>query len=226
MRLVEYSEASQNEQQQTNILAHNVKDEDYSATHTLQNLDTEMKNILSDNATDINQKWMLYREVLQRYLGFIKRIRQGDCKPVTNALTHAENEKSPSKCDLFNTVLNNSETTGLRSPTFGVSTPKNISISNLPIRIRKRILRHQQRAPKKKGMPARTTAVSSDTTSPTMSGMDDDDDDDDEYNDVYDDVMGSQLSDADDDSGSATVKTLTSSSGVVVNGWTKSNIKK
>lgn len=76
MQLVEYSEPN-TQPPSVHANRHNVRDEDYPAPSPLQNLDNEMSLILSDATTDIEQKWALYHQALQRYLGFIKRMRQG-----------------------------------------------------------------------------------------------------------------------------------------------------
>lgn len=55
----------------------NVRDEEYSQPRQLQQLDSEMSEILHDTATSIEEKWSLYHQALQRYLGFIKRMRAG-----------------------------------------------------------------------------------------------------------------------------------------------------
>lgn len=53
----------------------NMRDENYSDPHTLQNMDNEMNLILNDSSVSPDQKWHLYNQALQRYLGFIKRLR-------------------------------------------------------------------------------------------------------------------------------------------------------
>lgn len=78
MRLVECLEESPGQQKRVSGTTQNVKDEDYSKPQALQNLDFEMEAILNDTSTDTDQKWLLYNQVLQRYLGIIRRIRQGD----------------------------------------------------------------------------------------------------------------------------------------------------
>lgn len=212
MRLVECTEDNQNHHQQQlpNIHTYGVKDEEVSVPHTLQNLDKEMENILDDTTTDINEKWVLYHQVLQRYLGFIKRMRHDERAPPSPNL-HDESEKDPSSSEAFNKSRRFSAVSGVNRPT---STPRpdsseSVSLSKLPIRIRKRILHKQQKLIRR--LEQRTSSLRSMTSPNDSATVDDDDDDDDLYEDTLDDDDG---------------KALTTASNTVVNGWTESNIKK
>lgn len=75
MQLVEYR-APKPSLQPTNMCNYAPRDEDYTKPYILQKLDNEMSTILSDVTTDISQKWRLYNQALQRYLGFVKRMNQ------------------------------------------------------------------------------------------------------------------------------------------------------
>lgn len=209
MKLVEYTEDSQ-PQQPPNVYTRGFKDEDISAPHTLQNMDQEMKNILADTTTDINEKCLKYHQVLQRYLGFIKRMRHGGHLSSENA--YNESEKDPPSCATYSTVFSDQESrrfSGGSGVEHRASTPKidSSKFIELPIRIRNRILRRERarRCLKKKETPS----INSSAT--LMETMDDDDDDD------YQDVLNTE--DAEGDS-------FITTSGAVVNGWVKSNIEK
>lgn len=52
-----------------------LKDDDFLEPHYLQILDGEMKKILDDATIMPPQKWILYRSILERYLGFVRRLR-------------------------------------------------------------------------------------------------------------------------------------------------------
>lgn len=220
MRLVECLEGDHNQELETNSIPPNVKDEDYSSPAVLQNMDKEMRSILNESTSDTGQKWSLYHQVLQRYLGFIKRIRNGDYTPGLNS--HDGRENIPLSSEGFNSVLNGRESRRFSPIPIDrtTSTPKNTSKSikrdlaptgALPIRIQKRLMRQRLR-----NQHSRAASTLSDSA--TL--MDDDCEEED-----YEDVFTTQPSEA-NDADSNVAPALTRSSGVVVNGWVKSNIEK
>lgn len=238
MRLVECMGGEFHQEQAPNICAPNIKDAEYSAPHALQNLDIEMGLILNDASTDIDQKWLLYHQALQRYLRFIKRMRYDE------SLLPAVSEKDPSACEPFNTVLRTREPprfSSFRNITRHTSTPKKMSVPalNLPApnreltpipkfperSVRKRgatknlFIRQRRMRPQNK-TPSALHAITVSSGSPLSSPNSDADDDDDDE--IFEDVC-SQPS---DDDGAPTMKILTKPPGVDVNGWSKSNIKK
>lgn len=201
MRLVECSDTDQRQPPPLSY-TQGIKDEEISSPHTLQTLDKEMQSILSDSATDINQKWGLYNQVLQRYLGFVKRIREGDC--TSSGITNDKYKNDRPSCADFDGQHS--------SPTFqAMSTPKkngnssNITIleSGLPIRIRKRILQKAERLKRLKKL-SRSIPLLNDSIEENY------DDDDDADEDPFRTVDGEG--------------TLTSPPSAVVNGWAESNI--
>lgn len=225
MRLVEcVEENNQHQQHSQNIYIPNVRDEEISSPRPLQNMDNEMKKILADTTIDINQKCLLYHQVLQRYLGFIKRMHGGHI--ASSDTRDDESGKDPSNCESFNSPSNarGSRLAGVRraSSRTATSTPKLTtpgrtanrtssttvfqSLSQLPIRIRKQILRREKRLQQLKKTPSlQSTILSNDTTALTETFDDDDDD-------LYEDVIDEQ--------------SRNTTFGGVVNGWTESNIKK
>lgn len=222
MRLVECLEGNHNQELEPNTYAPNVKDEDYSAPVALQNLDKEMRAILNESTSDTGQKWSLYHQVLQRYLGFIKRMRNGDFTPGLNS--HNRTETPPLSSEDFNTDLNSRESQRSKTMSRTTSTPKKTSKSAkrslaptaaLPIRIQKRLLRQLQRS-----RHPRAASVLSDSATMTAGEQDDDD-----CEDEFEDVFTTQSPELDDPDSTITTP-LTRPSGVVVNGWAKSDIEK
>lgn len=218
MRLVECSENNNSYSIEPTSTTF-IKNEDYSTPRTLQSLDKEMESILNDDTIDIDQKWVLYHRVLQRYLTFIKRIRQGDLDSSANPRTESVIE--PLLSEDFKPDLNGQENrfSSTKGVTRMTSTPKNDSkhtfVPELPIRIQKRLIRQQKQIRhQKKVMRLRNENIPN-VSSALEQGIELDNeagenDEDDEY--YYD---------YDDDS---TTKTFTTPTGTVVNGWTKSNI--
>lgn len=218
MRLVECSENNNSysiEPTSTTFM----KNEDYSAPRTLQSLDKEMESILNDDTIDIDQKWILYHQVLQRYLTFIKRIRQGDFDSSANS--RSESAVKPLLSEDFKSDLIGQENrfSSAKGITRITSTPKNDSkhalAPDLPIRIQKRLIRQQKQIRhQKKVMLLRNENIPN-ISSALEQGIEldndvgENDEDDDEYYYDYDD---------------STAKTFTTPTGTVVNGWTKSNI--
>lgn len=233
MRLVECS-VDNHQEQIPNISTQNVKDEDYFKPRTLQNLDNEMETILSDTTTDIDRKWLLYHQALQRYLGFIKRMRQGGNSNTDNMQDSSE----LSRGSVFNTLSGDRESRRFSSHTS--STPKKndtrlgamgLSRSTLPIRIQKQFVRQQQRmanSRKKKSSTLLDMTMPSDSTTLRKLSDGDDEYDDEEYDEYDGDETGDVYHDLidGDDNGNTTAKTATRPSGITVNGWTGSNIKK
>lgn len=215
MRLVECTD-NQNELTEPNIRSTNLKDEDYSTPKALQNLDKEMETILNDTTTDINQKWLLYHQALQRYLGFIKRMHYGDYTSSTGVQAIAA--ENPANSNDPNSDLDAQHNRAGVSRT--TSTPKNSSrhttTLELPIRIRNRILRKRNRSLKKKIK----RNILDDRVAPThFAAVDSDDDDDDFYVDV-----DSRLASDVDGEGGITERSLTKETPVVVHGWSPVNI--
>lgn len=210
MRLVDYTEDNQQSHPPN---TYSGKDDEISSPHTLQNLDKEMNSILADTTTDINQKCLLYHQVLQRYLGFVKRMRHDEKTSSPNVPD--ESEKDPASCEVFDGYKSRrfSAHIGANRPT---STPKansskHVPVAELPIRIQKRLLRRQKlmhRLKKRRG----SSLLNDSTALPETMYEDDDDDDDD---DLYEDTLGTP-------GGAA----RTTSSNTVLDSWVKSNIEK
>lgn len=216
MRLVECIDNDQNRSAEPNIHTINVKDEDYLTPKPLQNLDKEMETILNDTTTDINQKWTLYHQTLQRYLGLIKRMRYGDHNSSTDVHAIAGGN-TPSSTVLNNDLDEKHIRTGVSRTT---STPKNNSkqatTPELPIRIRKRILRNRNQSLQKKTK----RRISGDLVASMLYDVVDSEDDDDNF---YLDVNSHLASDIDDE-GDTTPNSFTKKTPTVVDGWSSSNI--
>lgn len=208
MRLVEFSE---NDKQHDQPLTSCIKDEEYHVPHALQSLDKEMEGILNDSTIDVDQKWLLYHQALQRYLGFIKRTRQSDYVNLTD--TTAGRESSPP--DNLNTAVDNQQPQRFsfsRSVSHTTSTPKNDSepviAYDLPIRIKKRLIHKQKQKHRlEKLLRKKLNNNISKESTPQMQTIELNDDDE-----FY------------DDEGDSDLKTFNTPTGVAVNGWTKSNI--
>lgn len=201
MRLVECTDDNQSHHP-VNSYTQILKDEEISSPHTLQNMDKEMKNILADTTTDINQKCLLYHQVLQRYLGFIKRMQVDSLTPPISSQGGLE----PSSCEGFNADHESQREKRVTS-TPKKSSSRRQSLSELPIRIRNQILRRERRMRELNNKVALSKSRSVARNSAVLDEFLDDDDDD-----VY-------LSGDDDDDVSNT--TLAG----VVNGWAESNIQ-
>lgn len=204
MRLVECSDTHQ--QQQPIIQTPAIKDEEFTAPQTLQNLDQEMKNILNDTSTDINQKWFLYNQVLQRYLGFVRRMREGNGSIQGNTQEEHKHEIDWLHNDAPTNHHQSQIFTGPKD-TGSTSTPKKDISANdlalLPLRIRKQILRREKKKKMGKLRKSRNSsnAISLLSDSPSLVETGEDD-----FHDVDD--------------------TLSTTLGAVVNGWVDSNIEK
>lgn len=211
MRLVECTEDNQ-PQHPPNIHTYAIKDEEISSPHTLQNLDKEMNAILGDTTTNINQKCLLYHQVLQRYLGFIKRMRHNEQTSLGNALD--ESGKDPSSCEEFNVYKSRRfsipEVASRHTSTPKANSSEHVSLLGLPIRVRKRLLRRQKLMQRRKNK--RESSLSNDSAVLPETMYEDEDDDDD--SDLYEDVLN--------DDGEA----HTTTSNTAVDGWVGSNIEK
>lgn len=199
MRLVECTDDNQ-PQHPVNSYTQNLKDEEISQPHTLQNMDKEMKNILADTTTDINLKCLLYHQVLQRYLGFIKRMRVDIFTPQTSSQEGLE----PSSSEDFNTD-HRTQRENRATSTPKKSSSRRQSLSELPIRIRNQILRRERRMREANNRAILSKSRSAAKNSTVLDEFLDDDDED-----IY--LSG------DDDVSNTTFAG-------VVNGWAESNIQ-
>lgn len=215
MRLVECDENTTHQPSESKNTAFNVRDEEYSTPRTMQNLDKEMETILNDTTTDIDQKWHLYHQALQRYLGFIKRMRHGDYTTSNNTQTHTGLDRDVLSSDVFNSD-SKSETVKHATSTPKKNSSKLTATFGLPIRIRKRLMRQAIRS-----RSCKNNKICSNTTAAI--DLDDDDTDDDEsYGSVNSGLLASDIEGYDDDN--VAMETVTNTPSVVVNGWAPSDI--
>lgn len=229
MRLVECLEGDEYREPPPNVTVHKIRDGDYAIPTALQNLDKEMETILNDTTTDIAQKWPLYHQALQRYLGFVKRMHNES--HATGDNISSESIKTAPAVEPLNASLTESESRRFlsrRSVGHVTSTPKNKSklesveqrLSTLPIRIKKRLMRQLKQQQqlrqirRKKDESDTSHSYVSDEEAPAS------------YTDADDgnEIVG-ELSSVYED-GENSMKIFKSPSAAVVNGWQSSNIEK